>query len=75
MLPRQLGSGTTCWRRLIEWHASGVWRALHRALLERLARADLLDWSRCSLDSESLPAPRGGTETGPNPTDGGKLGT
>ena len=60
MLPRELGcSGMTCWRRLRDWQAAGVWAALHRALLERLADADRLDWSRASLDSASVPAKKG----------------
>lgn len=33
------GSGMSCWRRLRDWHAAGVWVALHRVLLERLHRA------------------------------------
>ena len=62
MLPQEMGcgSGVTCWRRLTEWHEAGVWAALHHALLERLADADKLDWSRASVDSQSVPAPKGG---------------
>ena len=62
MLPREMGcgSGVTCWRRLREWQRRGVWKRLHRALLERLAAADQIDWSRAGLDSRSLPAKKGG---------------
>ena len=62
MLPREMGcgSGMTCWRRLRDWHEAGVWHRLHLALLERLARADQLDWTRACLDSQSVPAPKGG---------------
>jgi transposase len=60
MLPQELGcSGMTCWRRLRDWHAAGVWAGLHRVLLERLAEAGQLDWSRAALDSASVPAKRG----------------
>ena len=31
------GSGMTCWRRLRDWQAAGVWARLHRVLLDRLA--------------------------------------
>jgi transposase len=57
-LPPELGcgSGTTCWRRLKEWHEAGVWHRLHQVLLERLADADQLDWSRASVDSFTVPA-------------------
>ena len=59
-VPTELGCcGKTCWRRLGEWHAAGVWARLHRVLLERLQDAGALDWSRAALDSASLPAKRG----------------
>ena len=44
-LPAELGcgSGVTCWRRLRQWQQAGVWRELHRVMLDRLAQRDLLD--------------------------------
>ena len=51
--------GKTCWRRLGEWHAAGVWARLHRVLLERLRDGGALDWIRAALDSASLPAKGG----------------
>src|SRR3954462_8999140 len=61
MLPREMGcgSGMTCWRRLREWQAAGVWNRLHRVLLDRLGRANAIDWSRACVDSASVPAKRG----------------
>ncbi len=61
MLPQELGfgSGVTCWRRLRDWQAAGVWERLHRVLLDRLGIADEIDWSRASLDSRLVPAKRG----------------
>ncbi len=61
MLPQEMGcgSGMTCWRHLEEWHEAGVWKRLHRTLLDRLGQADEIDWERASLDSASIPAPRG----------------
>src|SRR4051812_17229193 len=61
MLPQEMGcgSGITCWRRLRDWQAAGVWRHLHQWLLNRLGDADQIDWSRASLDSASVPAKRG----------------
>ena len=63
MLPQEMGcgSGVTCWRRLRDWQAAGVWGALHRLLLDRLGAADQIDWSRASLDSASVPATGGAT--------------
>ena len=60
-LPREAFgcTGMTCWRRLRDWHAVGVLGELHRVLLERLAAADALDWSRASIDSASFPAKGG----------------
>src|SRR5437660_1081933 len=61
MLPVELGcgSGMTCWRRLRDWQQAGVWRRLHRVLLDRLGKRDAIDWSRAALDSASVPAKRG----------------
>jgi transposase len=61
MLPQEMGcgSGMTCWRRLKEWNEAGVWEELHRTLLDRLGKADEIDWERVSLDSASVPAPGG----------------
>ena len=61
-LPQEMGcgSGVTCWRRLRAWQRRGVWKKLHRLLLERLAAADQIDWSRAVVDSRSVPAKRGG---------------
>jgi transposase len=38
MLLKEMGfvSGVTCWRRLRDWQRAGVWRRLHRILLDRL---------------------------------------
>lgn len=58
------GSGPTCWRRLRDWQAAGVWRRLERALLNRLGDADQIDWSRAAVDSTSVPAKRGATRPG-----------
>ena len=70
LLPQEMGcgSGMTCWRRLHAWHRAGVWAALHAVLLDRLAEADQIDWSRASLDSASVPAPhapKGARQSGP----------
>ena len=67
MLPRELGcgSGVTCWRRLRDWQAAGVWGRLHRALLDRLGAADRIDWSRVAVDSQVVAAKRGARKPGP----------
>ncbi len=61
MLPKEMGfgSGVTCWRRFRDWQRAGVWRRLHRALLDLLGSSGKVDWSRACLDSASVPAKRG----------------
>ena len=64
MLPQEMGcgSGMTCWRRLQEWQAAGVWEQLQRVLLDRLRAADQIDWSRAVVDSASVRAVGGGAD-------------
>jgi transposase len=77
MLPQEMGCGCgmTCWRRLRDWQAAGVWQKLHEALLAELNEADQIDWSRAVVDSAMLRAMCGGPKTGPNPTDRRKPGS
>jgi transposase len=65
-LPQEMdwGSGMTCWRRLQEWQAAGVWQRLHEVLLARLQGADQIDWSRAVVDSAPLRALKGGRKPG-----------
>ena len=65
-LPQEMGcgSGMTCWRRLRDWQAAGVWQQLHEVLLARLQAADQLDWSRAVVDSASVRALKGGRTPG-----------
>jgi transposase len=73
-LPAEMGCGCgmSCWRRLRDWQAAGVWARLHAVLLKRLHAAGEIDWGRASLDSASVPAKKGGLprartrRTGPN---------
>ena len=76
-LPQELGygSGMTCWRRLRDWNAAGVWRRLHELLLSELRGAGLLDLTHAAVDSSHLRAMKGGPSTGPSPVDRGKTGS
>jgi transposase len=56
------GSGVTCWRRLRDWQAAGVWEALHHRLLDWLGDDGQVDWSRAAIDSVSVRARRGGAD-------------
>ena len=68
-LPQEMGcgSGMTCWRRLRDWEATGVWQRLHEVLLARLQGAGQIDWSRAVVDSAPLRALKGGTKPGRTP--------
>ena len=69
LLPRELGcgSGMTCWRRLRDWQAAGVWHRLHTKLLDRLGEADRIAWRRAAVDSRSAAAKRGASGPAPTP--------
>jgi transposase len=66
-LPKECGWGTgmTCLNRLRAWQEAGVWEKLHHVLLEKLGEADRIDWSRASIDSAAVPAPRGARTPAP----------
>ena len=55
-LPQEVvrGSRLTCWRRLRDWQAAGVWDRLHCVLLDDLRAVDQIDWSRAVVDSGSV---------------------
>jgi len=59
------GSGMTCWRRLRDWQAVGVWEQLHHAMLVRLREHDQIDWERASIDGSTVPSPRGVNKRAP----------
>jgi transposase len=58
LLPREIScsSGMSCWRRLRDWQAAGVWDRLHEIQLARLRTAELIDWSRVVVDPSSIRA-------------------
>ena len=58
--PQELGCcGMTLWNRLRDWQRAGVWERLHHTLLQRLADAGKIDWSRASVDASRVPAKGG----------------
>jgi transposase len=63
-LPQQLGydSGMTCWRRLRDWQAAGVWDQLHALLLAQLRAAGRLDLARAVADGSHVRALKGGQQ-------------
>jgi transposase len=73
-LPQEMhcGCGMTCWRRLRDWNAAGVWQRLHQVLLDKLNAADKIDWSRAVVDSASVRAMHGGKKRAPAPWTGAR---
>ena len=49
----------TAHRRFTECTAAGLWRKLHRAVLDELGSHGLIDWSRAVLDGASVRAKKG----------------
>lgn len=49
----------TAHRRFTEWTRSGLWRRVHRAVLDELGSRGMIDWSRAMLDGASLRAKKG----------------
>lgn len=64
LLPREMGCGCgmTCWRRLRDWQAAGVWQKIWQTLLDELGQADVIDWSTAAMDSCSVRALFGGVK-------------
>ncbi|WP_338674264.1 IS5 family transposase [Streptomyces sp. SCSIO 30461] len=74
-LPPTFGtSSATAHHRFNVWTEAGLWRRLHRAVLDELgARAR---WTGSRRSSTRPPfSPKGGSLTGPNPVDRGKKGS
>jgi len=49
----------TAHRRFADWTKAGLWRWLHRAVLDELGSQGLIDWSRAVLDGAAVRAKRG----------------
>ncbi|WP_181007367.1 IS5 family transposase [Streptomyces sp. SM1] len=75
-LPPTFGtSSATAHRRFTIWTEVGLWRRLHRAVLDELGVRGELDWTSAIVDAASILAKKGGSPTGPNPVDRGKKGS
>jgi transposase len=46
-------SKATAHRRFMAWTQAGLWRRLHRAVLDRLGEQAAIDWSRAVVDAAS----------------------
>lgn len=74
-LPRCIGPKSTIHGRFQRWRALGRFQHLWWQILLAYDEEVGIEWTWQSLDGALGKAPLGGTATGPNPTDRGKLGT
>jgi transposase len=62
-VPKEFGvSGSTCWKRLVQWEEQGIWLRLWRAFLSELDEQAALDWNECFMDGSFAPAKKGAPE-------------
>lgn len=74
-LPPTFGtSSATAYRRFAIWNKAGLWRRLHRTVLDELGARGQVDWTSAIVDAASVRT-KGGSLTGPNPVDRGKKGS
>lgn len=59
-IPSEFGSGSTCYRRFVEWTRAGVFRMAHVEALLFYEDERGIGWDWASLDSASVKAPKGG---------------
>lgn len=67
-------SDTTARARRDEWNRSGIFDRISNDAIEGYDRIIGLDFSDVSVDGSLQKSPCGGQDSGPNPTDRGKLG-
>jgi transposase len=60
MLPKEYGSGSTCYRRYQEWRELGKFDKLWSRLLKLYDKKIGIKWNWQSLDSISIKLPLGG---------------
>jgi transposase len=60
-LPPSFGvPSQTAHRRFGQWSGAGLWRRLHRAVLDELGARGELDWTSAIVDAASVRAKKGG---------------
>ncbi|MBF0495301.1 MAG: IS5 family transposase [Deltaproteobacteria bacterium] len=59
-LPDRYPSPATCWRRLKNWEAAGIWTKLRKIFLRDLDVKGAIDWEEAFMDGSFAPAKNGG---------------
>jgi len=65
----EYGSGSTVHRRFQEWRRRRVFKKFWGLMLKRYDKRREIAWEWQAVDTKNVPAPLGGTDTGPNPTE------
>lgn len=73
-LPRRFGAGVTVHRHFQNWVRAGIFDRVFEILLRFYDGLRGIEREWASIDGSIVKAPRGGSATGPNPTDRGKSG-
>jgi transposase len=63
-IPVDLPSGSTCWRRLVDWAGDEVLQHLQAVLVERLGEEGKLDLAELFADATFVRAKKGATRSG-----------
>jgi len=63
-IPVDLPSGSTCWRRLVDWAGDEVLRHLQGTLVEQLGEQGKLDLRELFADATFVRAKKGATRSG-----------
>ena len=61
-MPERFPSRSTCWRRLTEWQAQGIWLKIWQTFLGLLDKKSRLKWENVFADGMFVPAKKGGRQ-------------
>lgn len=67
-------SSSVIHERFQTWQQAGIFARIMKLMVKFYNKRRKIKWKWQSIDSKSVPAPLGGSETGKNPTDRGKKG-
>ena len=74
-VPRRFGSPAAIHRRFQAWVETGIFHKIFAVFVEFYDEVKGIGWEWMSLDGANVKAPKGGSQTGPNPTDRAKSGS
>ena len=69
------GASSSLHERFQSWNEAGLWKKIYRLMVKYYHKKRHIQWKWQAVDSKMVPAPLGGEETGPNPTDRAKSGS